>query len=143
MSLEQIIHIAEFRAKLRAFLAHTEAVARSLKLTPQRFLLLLAIEGAPDGSQRLNVTELATRLGLSANTVTELCGRAEMIGLIGRAQSSSDQRVVYFTLTKKGRTMLHAVLRKNDASRHELQEAFQELKQSFDVTETWPRKVRH
>ena len=59
--LEQIIQIAEFRSRLRAFLRHNEQVARRCGLTPQRYELLLAIKGAPDGAQRLSVTELAQR----------------------------------------------------------------------------------
>jgi DNA-binding MarR family transcriptional regulator len=135
--LEQIIHIAEFRAKLRAFLLHNEKVARRFGLTPQRFQLLLAIKGAPDGSERLSVTDLAGRLGLSRNTVTELCARAEQIGLVVRQPAQHDLRVVYLRVTAKGNKLLFAALRENDAYRQELLRAFDELSESFAVTERW------
>ena len=41
LSLDQIIRIASFRCRLRAFIRHSEQVARRWDLTPQRYLLLL------------------------------------------------------------------------------------------------------
>src|SRR5689334_24978863 len=90
LSLERVIEIAEFRARLRAFLRHSEHVARRWDLTPQRYALLLAIKGAPDGSEQLTVTELARRLRLSRNSVTELVARAEEVGLVRRTQADHD-----------------------------------------------------
>jgi DNA-binding MarR family transcriptional regulator len=69
-SLERIIRIAAFRSNLRTFLRQSEVVSRKWGLTPQRYLLLLAIKGAPDGSQRLSVSALAERLQLERHTVT-------------------------------------------------------------------------
>jgi DNA-binding MarR family transcriptional regulator len=135
--LDQIIHIAEFRSTLRAFLRHTERVARQVGLTPQRYELLLAIKGAPGGAQRLNVTELARRLHLSRNTVTELCARAEEVGLVARQAAKHDQRVVYVRLTRKGNRLLCAAVIENAAFRHELMDAFDDLQQSFTAAERW------
>jgi DNA-binding MarR family transcriptional regulator len=131
ISLEQIIQIAEFRSRLRAFLRHNEQVARRFGLTPQRYELLLAIKGAPAGSQRLSFTELAQRIHLSRNTVTELCARAEEAGLIMRSPSREDHRVVYLRLTRKGENLLRKALTENERSRHELMDAFQNLRESF------------
>ena len=135
ISLEQIIQIAEFRSRLRAFLRHNEHVARGLGLTPQRYELLLAIKGAPSGAQRLSFTELAQRIHLSRNTVTELSARAEDAGLIARTPSQEDHRVVYLHLTEKGENLLRAALRENERSRHDLLQAFQNLQESFAGTE--------
>jgi DNA-binding MarR family transcriptional regulator len=136
--LEQIVHIAEFRSTLRAFLRRTERVARGVGLTPQRFELLLAIKGAPDGSQRLNFTSLANRLHLSRNTVTELCARAEDAGLLARERDPGDQRVIYLRLTKKADKLLCAALIENDAFRHELMHAFGDLRRSFATSAAGP-----
>jgi DNA-binding MarR family transcriptional regulator len=69
--------VAEFRAELRQFLRRTERIARQSDLTPQRYLLLLMVKGAADGSERSTVTELAERMQLAQSTVTELVSRAE------------------------------------------------------------------
>lgn len=131
MPLEQVIRIAQFRADLRAFLRHNEVVCRNERLTPQRYLLLLAIKGAPDGSERLSFTDLAARLQLSRNTVTELCARAESAKLIEREPSQEDQRVVYLRLTAEGERRLFAVMHASEGYRRELHDAFEDLAGTF------------
>src|ERR671927_1902901 len=104
MSLEtaRVVEVAEFREALRRFLRQSERVARQSGLTPQRYLLLLMIRGARDGSGQSTVTELAERLQLAQSTVTELVSRAEEVGLVERAQSDSDGRVTNLRLTPEG-----------------------------------------
>lgn len=131
MSLVRIIRIAEFRSQLRTFLRHSERRCLSLGLTPQRFLLLLMIEGSPDGSRRASFTELAARLQLERNTVTELCARAEEAGLIVREASAHDRRVVYLRLTAEGDRLLQRALAQTDDVRRELASAFELLADAF------------
>src|SRR3982750_4236170 len=100
--VEDVIAVAEFRAALRRFLRRSERTARASGLTPQRYLLLLMIKGAPDGSEQSTVTELAERLQLAQSTVTELVSRAEEAGLVSREQSQSDARVAHLRLTDEG-----------------------------------------
>src|SRR3954465_3947094 len=102
ISPDAAFHVAEFRAALRRFLRTTERNARESGLTPQRYLLLLMIKGARDGTERSTVTELAERLQLAQSTVTELVRRAEETGLIRREPSASDGRVAYLQLTPEG-----------------------------------------
>ena len=83
-SPSEVARVADFRAALRAFLRKSERNARQSGLTPQRYLLLLMIKGAPDGSEQSTVTELAERLQLAQSTVTELVRRAEETGLVER-----------------------------------------------------------
>jgi len=109
ISVEQFVRLAEFRASLRSFLRHNERACRESGLTPQRYLLLLAIKGAPDGSERMSFSDLARRLQLSANTVTELCARAEQAGFVTREPSESDQRVTYLRVTEDGERRLPKV----------------------------------
>jgi DNA-binding MarR family transcriptional regulator len=121
------MHVAAFRAALRAFLRESELSARAGGLTPQRYLLLLMIKGAPDGSERATVTDLAERLGLAQSTVTELVSRAEEVGLIRRSPSDDDGRVAYLGLTKEGERRLAATFTRLDVERARLRDAFAQL----------------
>lgn len=124
---EAFMELAAFRAHLRSFLRHNERTCREWGLTPQRYLLLLAIKGAPDGSERLSLTEAAERLQLSRNTVTELCTRAEAAGLLRREPSQTDARVVYLRVTAEGERRLTGVVLASDGSRADLLRSFDEL----------------
>ena len=104
--LDEYVRAAEFRAALRRFLRTTERVARLADLTPQRYLLLLMIKGAPDGRARSTVTELSQRLQLAQSTVTELVDRAEEAGLVRRLPSGDDRRVAHLELTEEGERRL-------------------------------------
>jgi DNA-binding MarR family transcriptional regulator len=95
---------------VRLFLRRGEQVARAAGLTPQRQLLLLMIKGAPDGSERATITELAERLQLAQNTVTDLVARAEAVGLVEREPSETDGRVVRLRLTREGDRRLAATV---------------------------------
>ena len=126
-SVEEVVRVAQFRAGLRRFLRRSERVARSSGLTPQRYLLLLMIKGAPEGDEQSTVTELAERLQLAQSTVTELVSRAEEVGLIGREQSASDGRVAHLRLTAEGEKRLERAFTNLAAERRELREAFANL----------------
>jgi DNA-binding MarR family transcriptional regulator len=108
--LSEYQSVANLRATLRKFLRVSETAARRHGLTHERYLLLLMIKGAPDGSQRSTVTELSERLQFAQSTVTELVARAEQAGLVARAGSPEDGRVVHFSLTDTGERRLEAVL---------------------------------
>jgi DNA-binding MarR family transcriptional regulator len=137
---EQFVRVAEFRASLRAFLRHNEQTCRRFDLTPQRYLLLLAVKGAPDGSERLSFSELAERLQLSRNTVTELCARAEEAGLLLREPSQDDQRVVYLRVSEEGERRLAAVVHESDSFRDELVDAFDALTDAFHAVRRLPSR---
>ena len=47
---------AAFRVALREFARETEQAARKSGLTPQRYLLLLLVKGAEDGSERATIS---------------------------------------------------------------------------------------
>jgi DNA-binding MarR family transcriptional regulator len=126
-SVDDVVSVAEFRAALRRFLRRTERTARSSGLTPQRYLLLLMIKGAPDGSEQSTVTGLAERLQLAQSTVTELVRRAEEAGLLLREQSAVDGRVGHLRLSEEGERRLAKSFTSNATERRELQEAFRHL----------------
>jgi DNA-binding MarR family transcriptional regulator len=124
---EEAARVAEFRAALRRFLRITERNARTARLTPQRYLLLLMIKGAADHSERSTVTELAERLQLAQSTVTELVRRAEEIGLVERERSAVDGRIAHLRLTPEGERRLAEAFTSNDSERRALLEAFESL----------------
>src|SRR5689334_19885366 len=124
---DDIVAVAEFRAALRAFMRGSEQKARRAGLTPQRYLLLLMIKGAPNGSERSTVTELSDRLQLAQSTVTELVRRAEETGLLKREQSASDGRVAYLQLTEEGNRRLMQAFTTNEEERKELRAAIAHL----------------
>lgn len=126
-SLDEVVHVAQFREALRRFLRRSERVAHVSGLTPQRYLLLLMIKGAPDGSEQSTVTELADRLQLAQSTVTELVRRAEEVGLVEREQSASDGRVAFLRLTAEGENRLGRAFTDLAVERRELREAFVHL----------------
>jgi len=98
---------AQFRAELRRFLRRSEDCAREHGLTPRQHLLLLQIAGADDGVA--TVSSLVESLALTQSAVTELVQRAEAAGLVARAPSGTDGRVVHLSLTGEGRRRLDRV----------------------------------
>jgi DNA-binding MarR family transcriptional regulator len=129
MTLEvtRVVEVADFREALRRFLRTSERVARQSGLTPQRYLLLLMIKGARDGSERSTVTELAQRLQLAQSTVTELVSRAEEAGLVHREQSQTDARVAHLRLTEEGERRIEAAFTGLAAERDQLREVLAHL----------------
>jgi DNA-binding MarR family transcriptional regulator len=127
---DDVKRVADFRATLRAFMRKSERNARASGLTPQRYLLLLMIKGAPDGREQSTVTELADRLQLAQSTVTELVRRAEEVGLIARAQSDADARVAHLKVTEEGERRLALAFTSNEQERDELRAAIAQLDRS-------------
>jgi DNA-binding MarR family transcriptional regulator len=127
VSAAEAVPVAEFRAALRGFMRTSERNSRAAGLTPQRYLLLLMIKGAPDRSQQSTVTELAERLQLAQSTVTELVSRAEEIGLVERERSSDDGRIAILRLTGEGERRLEATFTSNERERQALADAFRQL----------------
>jgi DNA-binding MarR family transcriptional regulator len=119
---------AAFRSSLRRFERSSEQVVLERGLTPRRYLLLLMIKGAPDGTERATVSELADRLQLAQHTVTELVGRSEEAGLISRERSTSDGRVAYLRLSAEGE--------------RRLARAFSDLMTALDGSPSVPRSRR-
>jgi DNA-binding MarR family transcriptional regulator len=102
---------AAFRAELRRFQRRSEDVARRIGITPRQYVLLLQIGASDDGVR--TVTQLVEQLQLTQSAVTELVQRAELAGLVRRAGSATDGRVVHLSLTEEGAARLarmHAAL---------------------------------
>jgi DNA-binding MarR family transcriptional regulator len=125
--VKDVMAVAELRAALRQFLRRSERVARQSGLTPQRYLLLLMIKGAPGGSEQSTVTQLSERLQLAQSTVTELVRRAEEAGLVAREQSQTDARVAHLRLTAEGERRLMLSFTELEIERAQLRDAFAQL----------------
>lgn len=102
--------LAEVRHALRRLARYTELESRRLGMSPQQYLLLLAIKGYP-GRDKANITELAERLQVRHNAVIGLVNRAEENGLVRREPDPQglDRRVVYVLLTPKGEHLLQVM----------------------------------
>jgi DNA-binding MarR family transcriptional regulator len=83
---------------------------------------MLMVHGAPDGSRKATVSDLANRLALVQSTATELIDRAEAAGLVSRIASETDGRVVYVRLTPEGERRLAPAVRGLRAERAALRE---------------------
>jgi DNA-binding MarR family transcriptional regulator len=75
---------------------------RNLPLSWHEVLVRLA--ASPDG--RLRMQDLARSVLLSKSGVTRLVDRMVDAGLVGRDACAADRRVVYASITKKGRAVL-------------------------------------
>jgi DNA-binding MarR family transcriptional regulator len=97
-----------FRTALRRFVAWSEERARSAGLTPKQHQLLLAVRGHDD-PRGPTIKDVADYLLLRHNSAVELVNRAEAAGLVRRAASDGDRRIVRLRLTPLGDERLNAL----------------------------------
>jgi DNA-binding MarR family transcriptional regulator len=105
--------LAEFRYRLRQFLAFSEANARKNKLTSQQYQALLTIRGLSLPHQRMSVGELADFLLVKHHTAVGLINRMTKTGLLKRFQDSRDRRRILVMLTRKAEQRLSKVAELN------------------------------
>jgi DNA-binding MarR family transcriptional regulator len=97
--------LAEFRYQLRRFLAFSEGAARAAGLEPRQHQLLLAVKGAPNGTEA-TIGDLAERLQIRHHSAVGLVDRMEMRGLVRRERVGADRRQVLVRLTPAGEKLL-------------------------------------
>ena len=96
--------LANFRFRLRQFLAFSESKAVEYGLTPQQHQALLAIRAAePD---KATIGYIAERLILKPHSASGLVDRLEALGMIIRQTSPEDRRQAHLTLTETARALL-------------------------------------
>lgn len=100
---DDVLRAASIRFALRRFLGASDLLVRGARLTPRRYLLLLALESAAVRGQRVAAGDLAAELVLAESTMTGLLDRAERAGLVRRSKTHDDGRVVHITATPEGR----------------------------------------
>jgi MarR family transcriptional regulator, organic hydroperoxide resistance regulator len=76
----------------------TKQAARELGLTGPQLTVIKLLETFGD----LSLSTLSERIRAQNSTVTGIIDRMEREGLVSRERSTSDRRVVYIRLTKKG-----------------------------------------
>ena len=104
-SLAITCELAAFRYGLRKFLRFSEKAAERHGITPQQHQLMLGVAGFT-GSGRATVSELAEFLQERHHGVSELVARCAKRGLVHKTHDTSDRRVVFVSLTRKGETIL-------------------------------------
>ena len=97
--------LAFFRHRIRKFLRFSEDAARACGITPQQHQLMLGIAGFT-GAGSATISEIAEFLQEKHNSVVGLIDRAVQSGLVERAESPEDRRVVVVSLTPRGEEIL-------------------------------------
>ncbi len=123
---DELLAVAELRSALRRFLAATDEVTRRYDLTPRRYDLLAMLHGAESGS--CTASELAERLRLSRNSITELITRAAEAGLVTRERDAHDGRVKRIVPTREGSKRYRAAVGDLAGERQRLFEILEQVR---------------
>jgi DNA-binding MarR family transcriptional regulator len=106
--------LAEFRYRIRRFLAASGRAAHSAGLEPEQFQMLLAVKGMPLGGEA-SIQAVAERLHVNHNTAVERIDRLARMRLLRRVHSHMDRRVVLVELTSRGSRVLERLAQKRMA----------------------------
>lgn len=100
--------LAQFRYRLRLFLAFSDMKAKNAGITSQQYQALLAVKGFSSQTPMF-VGELSRVLLIKHHTTVELVDRMAKLGLLQRTVDGHDKRRVLVTLTKRGQLLLQRV----------------------------------
>lgn len=125
LSLDEYRELAEIRHQIRCFQSVTEKHANSIGIDPDCYLLLLAIQGLPEGVPP-TVKGLSQRMCQSPESVSDLINVAAEQGNITR--SSAEGADDWVKLTRNGRDALRRMAL---ANREELERSGPELVRSL------------
>ncbi len=101
---ESLQGLAAFRVALRRFLAASEAISRSAKITPQQYQAMLAIRAWPGDA--MTMTDLAEQLLLTHHAAVQMVNRLTKAGLAERLPSATDGRSVVLRLSDAGSALV-------------------------------------
>lgn len=136
-----LTRLADLRLTLVRFERASDAIVRRCGITPRQHLLLLTLEGRHQGEASIGT--LSDELGLAQSTVTELADRSEAKGIVQRATSQRDGRVVLVGTTAEGRRRLGLALAELEVERELLGTALDRiaavLPATQPATDAWPR----
>jgi DNA-binding MarR family transcriptional regulator len=127
LTLDEYRELAEFRHQIRCFQSVTEQNAQSLGIDPDSYLLLLAVQGLPEGV-RPTISELATRMCVPREVVSNLVDRAAADLNVTRSSTDNAGGDDWVKLTRNGRDMLRRMAL---ANRDELERSGPELVRSL------------
>jgi DNA-binding MarR family transcriptional regulator len=144
ITTEEYRALAELRYRIRHFLREGDAVARSVGLEPQQYLLLLTLRGLPEGEEA-TIRTFAERLALKHHSAVELIDRLEQHGYVRRTRGREDRRRVLVSLLPRGERLLEQVARHRigelRATGKELVRTIaQLLQEAYEGTGDHPRK---
>ncbi len=108
LSQSQYAALADFRHRLRRFLAFSEAAAARAGLPTQQHQALLTLAGHA-GRSPATVGLLAEQLLIAPHTAAELVARMVEAGLLTKARGSADRRRVELCLTPRATEILGAL----------------------------------
>jgi len=98
------VRLARFRHALRRFLHFSEAQARTARISPNQYQLMLFIRGFPGPPP--SIAELADRLQIQHQSAVGLVDRSARAGLVRRHADADDRRRVRVALTERGERIL-------------------------------------
>lgn len=104
LALDNQVCFALYAAN-RAVTARYRPLLSELDLTYPQYLVMLVLWESETAGTRVRVSDLGGRLRLDSGTLTPLLKRLEDHGLVARARSEQDERVVVTTLTGAGREL--------------------------------------
>ncbi len=123
LSKKDFESLSEFRYQMRRFERFSERAAQGEGLTPQQYLVLLHIKGAP-GREWASVGEIAERLQLQPHGAVALVTRCEALELVARRPSEIDRRQVEIHLLPAGQKLLERLAELHRAELLSLKGAF-------------------
>lgn len=93
------------RALVAVAIRSVDASPVDITVVQHRVLVLLASRG------ETSVGRIADHLGVNQSNASRICDRLQRLGLLGRARSAEDGRVVRVSLTPDGKRVVDAVTR--------------------------------
>jgi DNA-binding MarR family transcriptional regulator len=108
LSQEQYAALAEFRYRLRRFLAFSEAAAARAGIPPQQHQALLALAGHV-GRAPPTIGLLAEQLLIAPHSAAELVARMVEGGLLTKERSTEDRRRSELGLTSRAEALLRTL----------------------------------
>ena len=105
LSLDEYRELAEFRHQIRCFQSVTEQNALDLGIEPDSCLLLLAVQGLPEGV-RPTISSLAERMCMTRDAVSVLVDAAAARSHVTRSSADAAGTEDWVKLTRNGRDNL-------------------------------------
>lgn len=98
---ERIRQMDDLMARLQRIMTH-DTLLKKFTMTASQIFILRYL----DKCERSKASDIAKVAGLSPGAVTQVCDELERYELVERIRSSEDRRVVYVSITDRGRGRL-------------------------------------
>lgn len=106
-SEQQTRRLEDLMARLQRVM-YKESVHKSTGMTTSQIFILRYL----DKHQQRKASDIAKVAGLSPGAVTQVCDELVRLGLVDRARSTEDRRVVHVRITDAGRSRLEGIRRR-------------------------------